>query len=349
MRECDAADYEGPASGRWISLRHVRDKYLGTEWARSHLHKQGERHATLGSSLSPSRAESDLTIMTDSLDISLSEYVYAPYRCKRKALDVAASLEELPSVHHVAYIGDSILRTSFCGHLYPSLHNGSFGGGCTPDDPKSSRHTAKTFDHALQVSNGNRTSVKFSQRFFTGDTSTWAEALQGLGADVLVTHVVLNVGMWFVTLPEEGYMDRVTDALRLVTSTLITNSNSSSAPLRIVWPSTPSVSPGVNCFEAYKRAILKDHGILAQRVLKDFKETDPSVRVDFVDYFRLTDGRPETSTDGRHWAMESDFETVTKMRPLVGSADDAMLEWAWDVWRVRDQEEREGQGDVVWD
>ncbi|KDE08460.1 hypothetical protein MVLG_01242 [Microbotryum lychnidis-dioicae p1A1 Lamole] len=165
------------------------------------------------------------------------------------------------------------------------------------------------------------------------------EVLEDLGADVLVTQLVLNVGVWFVTWREAGYMDRVTDALRLVTSMLHTSK--SSVPLRIIGPSTPSVRPGVNFFEAYKRVTLKDHSMLAQRILKDFKETDPKLRVDFVDHFRLTDARPETSTDGRHWAMKSDFETVSKMRPLVGSADDAMLEWAWDVWRFRDQEERE--------
>ncbi|SCZ90076.1 BZ3500_MvSof-1268-A1-R1_Chr1-3g01761 [Microbotryum saponariae] len=269
MKECDAADYEGPVPGRWriTSMRRTGARGKHSTWRR-----RSKRSLRYGTSL-----------------------MLATRSCAPPSAVISTLL--FTTDHSVAAV--------------------------RPTTPRA-----------------RGTQRKPLNTFLTGDTSTWPEVLEDLGADVPVTHLVLNVGMLFVTWSEAGYMDRVTDALRLVTSMLHTSN--SSVPLRIIWPSTPSVSPGVNCFQAYKRVTLKDHGILAQRVLKDFKEAKPKFRVDFVDYFSLTDTRPETSTDGRHWPMESDFETVTNlMRPLVKSADDAMLEWAWDVWRVRDQEERE--------
>ena len=44
-----------------------------------------------------------------------------------------------------------------------------------------------------------------------------------------------------------------------------------------------------------------------------------SFKVSVVDSFGLTDARPETTRDGRHWALE--MEEIKLLRPLLGEAE----------------------------
>ena len=44
-----------------------------------------------------------------------------------------------------------------------------------------------------------------------------------------------------------------------------------------------------------------------------------SFKVSVIDTFGLTDARPETTRDGRHWAAEMD--DIKLLRPLLGEAE----------------------------
>ncbi|KDE08461.1 hypothetical protein MVLG_01243 [Microbotryum lychnidis-dioicae p1A1 Lamole] len=315
FRECTTVDYEGPAHGRWISVPHINPKYRLTPWLQSHLQDQ----------------DTNLT--------TTDQYIYVPYRCKQTRLDVKHSLEELPSVKHVAYIGDSILRTSFCGHLYPSLHDGQIGGNCLySDDLKTYHYSSKTFEYSFSniTKDTHRGVVRFSQRFLTDEFDKWQDTLADLvGPGVPpLTHVIVNVGLWLALIGEEAYIQRVSELLDYVQAV-------TSPSVHIIWASTPSVSPGIVCYNMFKRRGLRHHGILAQRALGIFRERFPLLKVDFIDYYRLTDARPETSTDGRHWVREDQpIPWMYEVRPWVGAADNALFQWAWDIWRVRAEDDQ---------
>lgn len=58
-------------------------------------------------------------------------------------------------VRHVAYLGDSILRTSFCRNLFTQLHDGDATGDCTYDPGLFEyQFTSKTFHRFKEVSPG---------------------------------------------------------------------------------------------------------------------------------------------------------------------------------------------------
>ncbi|SCV68274.1 BQ2448_395 [Microbotryum intermedium] len=234
-------------------------------------------------------------ISADTNLTTTDQYIYAPYRCKQRRLDVAYSLDYLPSVKHVTYIGDSILRSSFCGHLYSSLHDGQEEGDCLfSNDLKTYQHAPKTFEYPIATVEDDRGGVRFSMRFLTGEFDKWQDALANLTAPGVppVTHVIVNVGLWLVLIGEERYMQSVAQLLDYVQTF-------ASPSVHIIWVSTPSGKV-------------------------------PSDQDGFIDYYRLTDARPETSTDGRNEPLPWMYDT----RPWVGAADNALFQWAWDIWRV---------------
>ncbi|SCV68260.1 BQ2448_381 [Microbotryum intermedium] len=344
FRECSTANFEGIAKGRWISLKHLNPRYTRMPWARSHFDKEGECTPYVSSepwlqnliSLYEPRPR---PTERRTPNTSLNSYIYAPYRCKRSALNVSSSLEAIKSVQHVAYLGDSILRSSFCGHLYPSLHNGTFGPPCDwTTDYKTYQHSQKSFNYPLSMTRESdlRAHVRFSQYFLKED---WTDVLDGLSKDPEpVTHVIINVGLWFTMWDEKNYMWFINVLMeRLVT--LVPPS------AHIIWFSTSSCSSGIMCYGFFKRRPLRSHGMLARRALATFKETHPMLRMNFIDYYRLTDARPETSSDGRHWVEEDEPASLFRSRPLVGDADDAMMEWAWDIWRAAYEEDLLLDGD----
>ncbi|SCZ90073.1 BZ3500_MvSof-1268-A1-R1_Chr1-3g01759 [Microbotryum saponariae] len=238
------------------------------------------------------------------------------------ALNVRASVETIPSVKHVAYLGDSILRSSFCGHLYPTLHNGTYGNLCDwTTDCKTYQHSQKSFNYPLStgIETSDRAHVRFSQYFLKDD---WTDVLDGLSKDPEpVTYVIINVGLWFTMWDEKNYRWFINVLMERVVALVPPSTH-------IIWFSTSSCSSGIMCYGFFKRRPLRNHGILARRALATFKETHPLLRINFIDFYGLTDARPETSSDGRHWVKEDESASLLQSRPLVGDADDAMMEWA---------------------
>jgi hypothetical protein len=56
-------------------------------------------------------------------------------------------------------------------------------------------------------------------------------------------------------------------------------------------------------------------------------------KIGFLDLFPISDGRPETTIDGRHYCpvLESEDKPFGS-RPRAGEADQFFMDWEWDEW-----------------
>jgi len=71
-------------------------------------------------------------------------------------------------------------------------------------------------------------------------------------------------------------------------------------------------------------------------------ENDLPFRTSVVDVWQLTDNRPETSSEGRHWVYERTGDASLSARPLMGEAErtyicrglsdviESAMDWMWD-------------------
>lgn len=83
----------------------------------------------------------------------MPDYIYLPHGCKRDPLDYTHALEGTSDIRHVAYLGDSILRSTYCGSLYYSLHNGTVGEDCEFSDGWGEYQLSRSYhpDYLLSV------------------------------------------------------------------------------------------------------------------------------------------------------------------------------------------------------
>jgi hypothetical protein len=242
---------------------------------------------------------------------AMPDYVWIPWQCKRPALDYAHSIQATQDVKHVIYIGDSILRTSFCGHLYPQLHDGEVGGDCTfLDDAKVYHFSNKNFTYnaALPNSRDSR-SVRFSEGFIdSSPRNSWWYRVSKLGGGdgidrsqgteseldtIPASHVIMNIGMWYADREVEEYQREMLFLLHKVYD------NYGGKDVRIMWLMSTSVSPGAACYRNMKRRGLRRHSDWAKGGIRMFKEVHPDAKIMTVDPYVLMDNRPETTSDGR--------------------------------------------------
>lgn len=226
---------------------------------------------------------------------ALQRYAYLPYQCKRSRRTIAEYIQDTKSVRHVAYIGDSILRTHYCGHLWPALqHDGIItpNASCSYSDDLGAYHFAgRAIDFAMP--GDSRKLVRLSQRFVAGDIGGCLDGIQQLlDHEVPVTHILMNIGMWFAAASQELYVALVAQHMENIFAIF------GDQPL-YTWISTPPVSPPIMCFQEMRRPILKHHGEWAQYALKSFQERHPTARLEFVDTFTIADARPDSTSDGR--------------------------------------------------
>jgi hypothetical protein len=296
MRPCASSDYQGDQPGRWVSVGHVREQYRRLEWYQSHLKRNGEHllYAEYVSSrkLSPT-AE---TFFTPS---SMPDY-------KRPALNYRRSIEEIKDVRHVTYIGDSILRTSYCGNLFTTFH-GEVSGQCSyADDLMDYHYSDKSFSVPIEPFDRRsdpRDHVVFSQRFVDNYFPASADRIRTLTQLEPVTHIVANVGMWFAALEPEEYMRQVTDFLQIIIDTF-------GSDVKIAWLGTPSVAPGIVCYNDMKRVYLSRHRCTAAMAIASLRRRYQNLDIGIVDGWTITDNRPETSSDGRCVVTETGVLTL---------------------------------------
>lgn len=201
-------------------------------------------------------------------------------------------VDETEDMTHLAYIGDSILRTSFCGHLWPGLHNGSIDGACTySGDIAGYHYSAKAFTHT----SASGREVQFDQLFVPGQIeSGFAGAIDELAepGKTPLTHVIINIGMWLAHTPAPEYHKWATWLLEHLVDHFGTG-------IKIAWIDTPSISAGIFCWEKMKRETIQMHSFYAEAAIGHLKARYPDLWIAQVDAFKISDDRPDTSSDGR--------------------------------------------------
>jgi hypothetical protein len=241
--------------------------------------------------------------------------MWVPYTCKRLALDYRRSVQDTKDVRHVAYIGDSILRTSYCGNLYTSFH-GELSGPCSYSGGlKEYHYSDKTFSVPIQPSDPSdtREHVTFSQRFVDNDVGKCGDRIRSLRHLEPVTHIIANVGMWFAARQPDDYAGQVAWFLQIVLDTF-------GRDVKITWLGTPSVAPGILCYKEMNRAYLSRHTSTAASVIAAFKRRYPGLDIGIVDGWPITDHRPETSSDGRWvsiWQLELTPQALGSRRRIA--------------------------------
>ncbi|GFZ48348.1 hypothetical protein JCM24511_06096 [Saitozyma sp. JCM 24511] len=306
VKDCTSGEYESDLPGRWVSIAHINPRYQDAPWVQSHITR-----STYGSPLA------------DSLHGGIPDYIYLPYRCKRPALDYSLLVGEIKSMRHVVYIGDSILRTTFCSHLQSELLGGISGDCMYSDDLKGYHLSAKGFTYDLPPDDP-RGHVRFSQRFIAQDINAVKE-IDGLHDYAEpVTHVIVNVGMWYGYDTPDEYASNVNIVLEQLLESF-------GQHVSITWLHSVSVSPPIFCYDFIKRLHLRQQGDYAKMTINAFRDRHPTVNVREVDTFPIVDARPETSSDGRHWVQEGDLPDLAE-RPMVGRADHAVMEIVYGAW-----------------
>jgi hypothetical protein len=222
----------------------------------------------------------------------MPDYVYLPYNCKRFALDYKSTVRATKDLRHVVFLGDSILRSTYCGHLYYTLHNGTIGGDCQfSSDWKSYQKSDKTFE--VEIDDEERQSVRFTQRFIDDHPELAGPRFEDTKQyGTSVSHVITNLGMWFGYKNEHDYVAAVYQHLeRLYT-------HFGNSP-RYTWINTYSVSAPVICFGMMRRAVLRHHGEWAAIAINAWIDRHPDVLINIIHSHQIVDSRPETASDGR--------------------------------------------------
>lgn len=240
----------------------------------------------------------------------MPDYVYLPYQCKRPAIDFRSLADENKSLKHVLYLGDSILRTHYCGHLWPALRNEPLDVNdpvnhiCDfSDDIKGYHFADRSFTHSrsslplsadtISAGRDDDTAIRFSQRFVAGDINIARTHLQAMvDQGPPITHLVTNIGMWFGDNTSWDYLQHVRLFLSIVVEVL-------GPDVHITWLHTATTVPGINCWEHMKREVLRHHSSFANVAIDELRDHYPTLRIRAIDSFAILDHRPDAASDGR--------------------------------------------------
>ncbi|GAO46842.1 hypothetical protein SAICODRAFT_29883 [Saitoella complicata NRRL Y-17804] len=265
---------EDAPEGRWVSTEHTDRSHKSDAWARSYQNSHGHwRNA----------------------------FIYQPYSCKRAATS-PATLDDpsLSDVKHVLYIGDLTTRGPYCAHTYPMFHDGKIDGPC-----------AYTHDYEFWKEYQMQLTRSFTCRTPKGKDTAWSLLFQGepgrpayhvqalerllehpLGPP---SHVVVNFGLWQAAKTELEYATSVDEMLAFIHHYL--------PNAHITWRLTTSIFRPAGCYDYnhLARPMTRMQSHVGREMVKTWRKK--GMRIVVVDGNGLTDSRPDTSADGRHWVV----------------------------------------------
>lgn len=291
----DSPDYHGQNNGRWISRTALQSVYQRTPWTNGFPDDQN--------------------------------YIYQPYGCKRNHYD-ATVLAQTKMVSRVLFLGDSILRGSFCTQIWPHLvPSGVSDGKCKFINDIPLYHFSPK---DLQIKAADGRDIALSFRFIDHKP---LEKIQEIVSSIQApTHIVTNIGLWLGALPIDEYRDTVYQWL----STL----HKSYPNATVIWRTTTDVAPMLLCYSEkhMTRSKMSRQRDASLEVVAKLRAE--GMRIFVVDAYAITSARPDTGSDGRHWVIESPEEGkwMSKGRPRINDAENAVLDSVWDIIRLDDLE-----------
>lgn len=313
--------------GRWINHAHVPPSLI-SQYSLGQFHPS----ASIASYYNLSKESS-----------SHARYVYTPNTCIIPHRTIVDVIDALPSLTHILFIGDSVARGFVCARVFKDLFGEANMGVCEfhpeskvwehgnkhatwihPDDPKRSVNVTLAFTHG-----------DFE------DIVPFLDTLEGGPPEV----VVFNMGYWIDGMDDKDFKDQYrrffdhVDARWMGAHVLVRSTTSVVQPVQCFEKGGHTRENSWRMRELAMEAVGEWVGRLrvpSNRDSLDIEEEGKKTKVSFVDAYTITDSRPETTIDGYHWMyhapeLEKSWQkwNIT-VRPAVGEADDALLDWMWD-------------------
>ncbi|KAI5778246.1 hypothetical protein EDC01DRAFT_368101 [Geopyxis carbonaria] len=286
LEPCDlhGKEYNGLSDGRWIRRDALQSTYKKTEWMQS-LPEE-------------------------------SEWMYQPRSCKRKRYNMTA-IADAPSISHILFAGDSVLRGSFCSQIWPKLSaSGLADGHCTfVNDPVLYHVASKEMWYKSPAGRD----IQLSFRFMDDKP---VSRLEGIPQTIknAPSHIVANLGLWLAPSSVDEY--------RQIVAQFLDRMYQLWPEATVIWRTTTDVMPMIQCFsdKGMTRAKIAGQRDASLEVVQQMKAKGQRIHV--VDAYAMTNTRPDTGNDGRHWVIESpdEYGWLPKQRPQVNDAEKAVLD-----------------------
>jgi len=280
--------------GRWISRTALQPAYQKSEWINTYPSDQ--------------------------------EHIYQPFTCKRPHYNASSAIDTAESVSQILFLGDSVIRGSFCSQIWPQLSvSGKADGQCTYINSAAKYHVTPK-DMVYKTPDGR--DVKLSFRFMYADPKASLKKLERTkGVVGTPSHVVANAGLWVAPRGIPYYRNAVKAFLEKLTAMY--------PDAMVIWRTTMDVAPMIQCFsdKSMTRGIMANQRAASLEVIKELRSKGMK-NLYVVDAYAITEGRPDTGNDGRHWVAEVPRKVPdqwAKSRPQINHAEWAALDAVWDL------------------
>lgn len=296
---CPLEEYTSPSQGRWIARSALAPKYASGDWLQNVPETQ--------------------------------DYIFQPYTCKRPSRPIS-DIGKLESVKHLLFLGDSVMRGSFCTQIYPALSpSQKSDGSCTFVNDVMAYHVAPK-----NLLIGPKA---YTFRFM--DDSP-IKRLEETPSTITTppTHIVANLGLWLAGMSREEYTEKV--------DLFLGKMHQQWPEAVVIWRTTTDVAPMINCFtdKGMTRTAISGQRDASLELVKKFR--GQGMKIYTVDAWKITAGRPDTGNDGRHWVIESPEEMgwLPTSRPEAGRAERAVNDAIVEVLVRADEMAAHKDGDV---
>ena len=248
------------------------------------------------------------------------EYIFQPYNCKR-AHRIAVDINKSSHITNILFLGDSVLRGAFCSQVWPQLSkSGKADGNCEFINDAILYHVAPK-DMVHVTPDGRNIGLSFR---FTDDHPNQL-SIQLTGSTSAPSHIVTNLGLWLAPLTTGEYTAIVTEFLQYIYDI--------HPHATVIWRTTTDVMPMIQCFsdKGMTRPAISEQREASLKLVEQMRAK--GMRIYVVDAYAMTQSRPDSGNDGRHWVIESPDESgwLPIMRPSVNEAEGAVLDGIWDI------------------
>jgi hypothetical protein len=273
-----------------------------------------------------------------------SSYLFKPTTCDLPTREINEVVALLPTARHFLFVGDSVVRGAFCSLVWPQIHGSVIGSACD-----------YITDHDIYYSTAVKRSHRSTTKVFKDRNITFTQVFANSEFDVLIaglkniteppTHIVFNMGLWIASLPTDQVAAIYKSFLSFVleqwpqTEHLVfrTTSFVAHATLDLSNRKTMCTNEAENLsYYPYAHLVAKTIYEVAvdwnEKVYR--KMVQSMLRVSVIDALAITRNIPQSTSDGRHWSLERSLEKCgsCKQRPLIGTAEKALLNWLYDDW-----------------
>lgn len=248
------------------------------------------------------------------------EYIFQPYSCKRPHR-TAADIDRSSNITNILFLGDSVLRGAFCSQVWPQLSkSGKADGNCQFINDAMLYHVAPK-DMVHETPKGQKIGLSF--RFMDDHPN---ERVAQLANNVpKPSHIVTNLGLWLAPFTTEQYTAIVEQFLQQLYDMF--------PQATVVWRTTTDVAPMIQCFsdKGMTRRVISEQREASLKLVEQMRAK--GMRIYVVDGYAMTQSRPDSGNDGRHWVVESPEENgwLPHSRPSINEAERAVLDGVWDI------------------